>query len=164
MAGKEFLFTYDGLRKMESRLDYLKSSVRHEIADRIKQALSFGDISENSEYDEAKNEQAKVETEIAQLEYKLKNAKLIDEDEVETDAVNIGTTVKLLDIDLNEVVEYTIVGSEEADPSRHRISNESPAGLAIVGKHPGEVAEVSAPAGLIKFKIMGISKVRPAGS
>lgn len=164
MQQKEFLFTYEGLKKLENRLDYLKSTVRHDIAERIKQALTFGDISENSEYDEVKNEQAKIESEIAELEYKLKNAKLIDEDEVGTDAVGIGASVKLVDMELNETVEYSIVGSEEANPAEQRISNESPAGKALIGKRPGEIAEVAAPGGIIRFKIIEINKLKAAGS
>lgn len=159
MTNKEYLFTYEGLKKMEERLDYLKRVVRRDIADRIKQALAFGDISENSEYDEAKNEQARIETEIAQLEYKLKNAKLIDEDDIKTDVVGIGSTVKLLDLEFNEEVQYSIVGSEEANPMEQRISNESPVGRALMGKHPGDIAEVIVPEGIVKFKILEIVKI-----
>jgi len=159
MNNKEYLFTYEGLKKMEERLEYLKGSVRRDIAERIKQALAFGDISENSEYDEAKNDQARVEAEIARLEYKLKHAKLIDEDEVKTDVVSIGTTVKIFDMEFDEEVEYTIVGSEEANPAEQKISNESPVGRALMGLHVGDIAEVAAPDGVIKLKILEIKKM-----
>ena len=158
MIGKEIMLTYEGLRKLEEELEYLKRVRRREIAERIKQALSFGDISENSEYDEAKNEQAQVEGRIIQLESMLKNARVIDEDEISTETVSIGSKVSLFDMDANEEVEYFIVGSTEADPSRHRISNESPVGRALMGKRKGSVVEVNVPDGVIKFKILEIYK------
>jgi len=158
MTNKEVVLTYEGLKKLEEELENLKSVKRREIAERIKQALSFGDISENSEYDEAKNEQAQVEGRIVQLETMLKNAKLIDEDEVNTEQVSLGSKVKLLDVEYKEEVEYHIVGSTEANPSKSKISNESPVGIALMGKKKGSIIEVSVPDGLIKFKILGISK------
>src|SRR5690242_12335530 len=130
MTNKEVVLTYEGLKKLEDELEVLKGVKRREIAERIKQALSFGDISENSEYDEAKNEQAHIEGRIVQLENMLKHAKVIDEDEVSTDAVSLGSKVKLLDMEFDEEVEYYIVGSTEADPGKFKISNESPVGSA----------------------------------
>ncbi|OGO82419.1 MAG: transcription elongation factor GreA, partial [Clostridiales bacterium GWC2_40_7] len=126
--------------------------------ERIKQALSFGDISENSEYDEAKNEQAYIEGRIVQLENMLKHARVIDEDDVSTEKVTIGSKVKLLDMEYNEEVLYTIVGSTEADPSRFKISNESPVGSALMQKKKGSVVEVAVPDGVLKFKIIKIEK------
>lgn len=158
MTNKEVILTYEGLKKLEEELEYLKGVKRREVAERIKQALSFGDISENSEYDEAKNEQAHVESRIAQLETMLKYAKVIDEDEVNTDHVSLGSKVRLLDMEFDEEVVYHIVGSTEADPSKSKISNESPVGSALIGRKTGEVIEVSVPDGTIKFKILEISK------
>ncbi len=158
MTNKEVVLTYEGLKKLEEELEYLRGPKRMDIKERIKQALSFGDISENSEYDEAKNEQAYVEGRIAQLEAMLKNARVIDEDEVNTESVGIGSKVKVLDMELNEEVEYHIVGSTEADPSKSKISNESPVGRALMGQKKGSVVEVNAPAGIIKLKILEIYK------
>lgn len=158
MSAKEVVLTYEGLKKLEDELAYLKSVKRLEIAERIKQALSFGDISENSEYDEAKNEQAQMEGRIAQLENMLKNAKVIDEDEVSTEAVSLGSKVKLYDMEFDEEVVYHLVGSTEADPSKFKISNESPVGRALIGQSKGSIVEVAVPDGVIKFKILEISK------
>lgn len=158
MTNKEVVLTYEGLKKLEEELEYLKGTKRRDIAERIKQALSFGDISENSEYDEAKNEQAHMEGRIAQLETMLKNAKVIDEDEVSTESVSLGSKVQLLDMEYKEEVEYHIVGSTEADPSKFKISNESPVGSALMGKKKGNVVEVAVPDGVIKFKILKIHK------
>ena len=158
MINKEVVLTYEGLKKLEEELEYLKGVKRREVAERIKQALSFGDISENSEYDEAKNEQAQMEGRIVQLENMLKHAKVIDEDEVSTDMVSLGAKVKLFDIEFEEEVEYQIVGSTEANPSKFKISNESPVGMALMGRSVGEEVEVSAPDGTIKFKILTINK------
>lgn len=158
MTNKEVVLTYEGLKKLEEELEYLRGVKRKDIADRIRQALSFGDISENSEYDEAKNEQAHMEGRIAQIESMLKHVKIIDEDEVSTEKVSIGSKVKLLDMEFNEEVEYSIVGSTEANPSKNKISNESPLGSAILNKKKGSVVEVSAPDGIIKYKILKIYK------
>lgn len=158
MTNKEVVLTYEGLKKLEEELETLKGTKRREVAERIKQALSFGDISENSEYDEAKNEQAYIEGRIAQLETMLKNARVIDEDEVSTEKVSIGSKVTLLDMEFDEEVEYYIVGSTEANPSLFKISNESPVGSALMGKKAGAVVEVTVPDGVIKFKIIKISK------
>lgn len=158
MTSKEVVLTYEGLKKLEEELEFLKGIKRREIAERIKQALSFGDISENSEYDEAKNEQAHIEGRIVQIETMLKHAKVIDEDDVSTDVVSLGSKVKILDMEYNEENEYYIVGSTEADPSKNKISNESPVGSALIGKKKGAVVGVSVPDGTIKFKILKIYK------
>lgn len=158
MINKEVVLTYEGLKKLEQELEYLKTVKRREVADRIKQALSFGDISENSEYDEAKNEQAHVEGKILQLETMLKRAKVIDEDDVKTDVVSIGSKVSIFDMEFEEEVEYFIVGSTEADPSKYKISNESPVGRALIGKPKDAIVEVQVPDGVIKYKILDIRK------
>lgn len=158
MPNKEVVLTYEGLKKLEEELDYLKSVKRRETAEKIKQALAFGDISENAEYDEAKNEQASLEMRIAHVEVMLKNAKVIDEDEIDTTSVSIGSKVMLLDIEFNEEIEYYLVGSTEADPSQYKISNESPLGIAMLGKKVGETVEVAAPAGVVKYKVLKIHK------
>lgn len=158
MSAKEVVLTYEGLKKLEEELEYLKGQKRREVAERIKQALSFGDLSENSEYDEAKNEQAQVEVRIVQVEKILKNAKVIDEDEVTTDVVSIGSKVKMLDMEFNEEVEYLIVGSTEADPNNFKISNESPVGAGIIGRKVGEVVDIEVPVGVVQYKILDIKK------
>ncbi|HHX23822.1 MAG: transcription elongation factor GreA [Tepidanaerobacteraceae bacterium] len=158
MARKEVVLTQEGLRKMEEELGYLKSVKRREIAARIKQAIAFGDISENSEYDEAKNEQAFIEGRIALLEEKLRNVKLIDDVDISTDVVSIGSKIKLKDLDTGDELEYMIVGSAEANPIDFKISNESPVGSALLGKKRGSVVEVSVPAGTIRFEILDIMK------
>lgn len=158
MINKEVVLTFEGLKKLEQELEYLKTVKRREVAERIKQALSFGDISENSEYDEAKNEQAQVEGRIVQLEGMLKRAKVIDEDDIKTDVVSIGSKVSIYDMEYDEEVEYYIVGSTEADPSKYKISNESPVGKALIGKAKDEIVEVQVPDGVIKYKILDIRK------
>lgn len=155
---KPVILTYEGLKKLEDELDYLKSVRRAEVAERIKQARAFGDLSENSEYDEAKNEQAFVEGRIATIEAMLKNAKVIDDDDIKLDMVNIGCTVKVYDESFNEETEYTIVGSAEADPMNNKISDESPIGKALIGKKAGDVVSVEVPAGIINLKILEIHK------
>lgn len=158
MTKKEVILTYEGLDKLEKELQYLKGKKRREIADRIKQALSFGDIAENSEYDQAKNEQAYVENRIVQIEMMLKNAIIIDEDDISTERVSLGCKVKVYDMEYDEEAEYLIVGSTEADPGQYKISNESPVGKALIGKEVGDEIEVSVPAGAIKLKILNINK------
>ncbi|MDR1392325.1 MAG: transcription elongation factor GreA [Clostridiales bacterium] len=155
---KKIVLTYEGLEKVENELNYLKTIKRKEIAEKIKTATSFGDLSENSEYDEAKNEQAEVETKILKFENMLKNAKVIGEEDIETDRVNLGTKVKILDIVLNKEYEYTIVGTTETNPLKFKISNESPIGSALIGKKVGEIVEVQIPNGVVKFKILQIGK------
>ncbi|KUJ89843.1 MAG: GreA/GreB family elongation factor [Thermoanaerobacter thermocopriae] len=152
------ILTYEGLKKLEEELEYLKTVKRAEVAEKIKQARAFGDLSENSEYDEAKNEQAFIEGRIATLEAMLKNAKVIDEEDIKLDQVSIGCTVKVYDESYNEEVEYTIVGSAEADPMNNKISDESPIGKALLGKKVGDVVSVEVPAGIIKLKILEIRK------
>lgn len=158
MSAKEVVLTYEGLKKLEEELEFLRGTKRKEVAERIKQALSFGDISENSEYDEAKNEQAQVEGRIIQLESMLKHARIIDEDEVNTDVVSLGSKVRIFDVEFDEEVEYLIVGSTEANPLKSKISNESPVGAALIGHTRGETVEVQVPDGVLKFKILEISK------
>ncbi len=158
MSEKEVLLTPDGLAKLEKELEYLKTVKRREVAARIRQALEFGDISENSEYDDAKNEQAFTEGRIASLEKMLRNARVIDEDKVGTDVVTLGAKVRLKDLDSGAEFEYTIVGSAEADPAALRISNESPVGKAVMGQKVGAVVEVNAPAGVLKYEIIAISR------
>lgn len=158
MPEKEFILTQEGYDNIEKELERLKTEVRYEIAERIKVALGFGDLSENSEYDEAKNAQAANEAKIAELEEKLKYAKIIDEAEIDTEVVQVGNIVKVLDIELDEKVEYTIVGSTEVDLSANKISNESPIGRALLGKKKNNVVEVQAPVGIIKLKILSITK------
>ncbi len=158
MGEKEYLLTQEGYDNLEKELEKLKTETRYEIAERIKVALGFGDLSENSEYDEAKNAQAANEMKIAELENKLKYAKIIDESEIDTKTVQVGNVVKVLDIEFNEEVEYTIVGSTEVDLSQNKISNESPIGDALLGKKVKDVVDVQAPAGVLKFKILAIRK------
>lgn len=158
MADKEYLITAEGLQKIENELEELKTVKRKEVSQRIKEALSFGDISENAEYDEAKNEQAQLEERIAKLERILRNAKLIDENEVSSDIVSAGSKVIVKDIEYNEEIEYTIVGSAEADPYEAKISNESPVGKALLGKRRGEVVEVQVPDGVIEYEVIDINR------
>jgi len=158
MEQKEVLLTYEGLKKLEEELEYLKGEKRKEIAERIKAALAFGDISENSEYDEAKNEQAQNEARIVQLETMLKRAIIIDEDEVDTQTVNLGTRVRIRELKSKDEFEYHIVGSAEADPTDFKISNESPVGRALMGHKIGDVVEVEVPGGKLKYKIIDIRK------
>jgi len=158
MAEKDVFLTLEGLKKLEEELDKLKTVRRKEVAERIKQALAFGDISENSEYDEAKNEQAQLEERIAKLEAMLRNAKLIDDDEISTEVVTLGSKVVVKDLDYDEEMEYTIVGSAEADPFNGKISNESPVGNALLGKKKGDVVEVQVLDGSIKYEIVSITR------
>ena len=155
---KEIILTPEGLAKLETELEYLKTEKRKEVAEKIKQARAFGDLSENSEYDEAKNEQGHVEVRIVQLENMLKNAKIIDEDDIDDHVVGIGVKVKVLDIEFNEEVEYTIVGSTEAEPAVYKISDESPVGRGLLGKKVGDTAKIATPGGTVKFKILEIHK------
>lgn len=158
MTKKEVVLTQEGLKKLEEELEYLKTVKRREIAARIKQAIDFGDISENSEYDEAKNEQAFVEGRIAALEEKLRNAKVIDDLDISTETVTIGSKIKVKDLETGDVFEYTIVGSAEANPIEFKISNESPVGSALLGAQKGSVVEVTVPDGVIKYEILDIMK------
>ncbi|NLH96988.1 MAG: transcription elongation factor GreA [Clostridiaceae bacterium] len=158
MAEKEVILTYEGLKKLEDELEQLRGPKRMAVKERIKAALSHGDITENSEYDEAKNEQAYIEGKIAQIEAMLKNARVIDEDDVSTEKVSIGSKVRLRDLDTKEESEFTIVGSTEANPAESKISNESPIGNALIGRKKGETVEVAVPDGILRFKILKIGK------
>lgn len=154
---KQNILTIEGLAKLEDELNSLKNK-RTDVADRIKQALAFGDISENAEYDEAKKEQAFVEGRIMQIENILRTAKVIDDEDILTDMVSVGSKVMLKDIEFGDEVLYTIVGSAEADPINLKISNESPVGKALVGKAVGETVVIVVPDGIIKYEILQISK------
>ena len=156
MKNNETLITAEGLEELKRELEELKLVKRKEISEKIKVALAFGDISENAEYDEAKNEQANVETRIAKIELMIKNAKLIKATK-QKGIVNIGSKVKIKDLEFDEEMEYTIVGSAEADPFKGKISNVSPLGKALLGKKLGEVIEVESPVGdMIKYEILTV--------
>jgi transcription elongation factor GreA len=158
MVNKEIIVTASGYKKLEEKLEQLKTVKRHDVTEKIKNAVSYGDITENSEYEDAKNEQAFVEGRILTIENMLRNAKVIKDDEVYTDKVSVGSTVELKDIEFDETVEYTIVGSTEADPSANLISNESPLGSAILGRKKNDIVDVNAPSGVVKYKILSIKK------
>jgi len=153
---KEVLLTPEGYEKLTQELDVLRTDRRREVADRIRIAREFGEIAENAEYDDAKNEQAMLEHKIAQLEERLLNARVIDTSDVDTSVVSVGSVVRLRDVDAKETVEYHIVGSAEANPAEQKLSNESPVGRAIIGRKKGEVVEVTAPRGSLKYKILDI--------
>ena len=155
---KKNIMTYEGIKKLEEELEYLKTVKRKEITEKIKVALGYGDLSENSEYDEAKNDQAFTEGRIIQLENMLKNAVVVDESEIPKDKVSVGSIVKVMDYEFDEEVEYTIVGSAEADPMNFKISNESPVGSALLGKKVGDVVEVAVPSGVSKFEVLEIRR------
>ena len=158
MGEKEILLTQEGYNNLEKELEELKTVKRYEISERIKVALGFGDLSENSEYDEAKNAQAANENKIAELEAKLRYAKIIDESEIDTKTVQVGNTVTVLDMDFDEEVEYNIVGTTEVDLAQNKISNESPIAKALIGRKVKDVVDVEAPSGIIKMKILKITK------
>ena len=158
MDDKEVILTQEGFENLEKELEYLRTEKRAEIAERIKVALGFGDLSENSEYDEAKNAQAENEIKIASLEDKLRDAKIIDESEIDTEVVQIGNVVKIKDLEFNEILEYTIVGSTEVDLSQNKISNESPIGAGLLGARKGETVEIAIPDGTAKYKVLDIKK------
>lgn len=159
MENEEVILTQEGYEKLEQQLEYLKTTERTEIAGRIKIALGYGDLSENSEYDEAKSAQEINENKIIELENKLRHAKIIDESEIDTKTVQIGNTVKVHDVDFDEDCEYTIVGSTEVDLANNKISNESPIGAALIGAKKGSTVEASLPnGGVAKFKILSIKK------
>ena len=154
---KKVVVTASGLKALEDELEQLKTVRRKEVSEKIRVARSYGDLSENSEYDEAKNEQAIVEARIADLEVMLKNVVILDESELVTDAVSLGSTVKLYDEEFEEELEYIIVGSTEADIDLGKISDESPVGKALIGKKAGEVAEAILPSGdVARFKVISI--------
>ena len=155
---KQTLLTDEGLKSYEKELEYLKDVKRKEIAEKIKVARSFGDLSENSEYDDAKNEQAILEARIVTIEATLKNAVIIDEDAINNEHIHIGSKVKLENITLGREMEYKIVGSNESNPSQGKISDESPVGMALLGHSVGDVVEVETPAGVFGFKVLDISR------
>ena len=155
---KKYVMTYEGVKKLEEELEYLKTVKRKEVTEKIKVALGYGDLSETSEYDEAKNEQAFTEGRILQIENMLKNASVVDESEIPAGTVAVGATVKVKDYDFDEVVEYTIVGSAEADPMNFKISNESPVGKALIGRKVGDIVEATVPDGVSKFEILDIRR------
>lgn len=158
MINKEVLLTPDGFKKLEDELDFLRTIKRKEVAERIKVAIGFGDISENSEYEDAKKEQAFVEGRIATLEKMLRNARILEEEEISTEQVSVGSTVLVKDMEYDEEMEYIIVSSAEANPNENKISNESPVGKAIMGHSVGSTVEVTVPAGTVKYEIIAIRK------
>ena len=158
MAEKQVVMTYQGLKKLEEELENLKTVRRAEISEKIKIARGFGDLSENAEYDEAKKEQAEVEVRIASLEKMLSNAKVIDDDDVSTDQVTVGSKVKVKDVDFGDVEEYSVVGSTEASPNENKISDESPIGKALINAKIGDIVTVEAPNGEYQIEILEISK------
>src|SRR4051794_39035264 len=155
-ALKEVILTPEGFKKLQKEIDHLRTDKRREVAERIRVAREFGDIAENAEYDDAKNEQAMLEHKIAQLEERLLSARVITRKEISKDAVSVGSHVRLRDMQANKTFEYHIVGSAEANPAENKLSNESPVGKAIIGHKKGDVVEVSAPRGALKFKILEI--------
>ncbi len=158
MSQDEVVISEEGLQKLKDELDYLRGTKRREVAKRIKEALDFGDISENSEYDDAKNEQAFLEGKIKELEQMIKNAKVINKDDIDTTEVGVGTTVKVENLDEDKIVEYSIVGPAETDPDQNVISNESPIGKGLLGNRVGDEVEIEVPMGTIRYKVLTIEK------
>jgi len=153
---REIILTEEGYAKLKEEIEYLQTAKRREVAERIKEAREFGDISENSEYDDAKNEQAQIEHRIQTLEQKLRNARVVDTEHVSTETVSIGSWVTVKDLKSKSTMEYSIVGSAEADPRNHRLSNESPVGKALLGRKKGEKVTIPAPRGALQYQIMKI--------
>ncbi len=160
MSEQQVMLTEEGFEKLENELEYLETEKRREVAKRIKVAREFGDISENSEYDDAKNEQAFVEGRIQEIKNMLSNAHVVKDEEVTDKQVNLGTTVMLHDLDSDEKISYNLVGSAEADPLNNKISNESPIGKAILGHAIGDEVTVETPAGEVDYEIISIKKVK----
>ena len=158
MIDREIILTPEGLQRLKEEIEFLSSVKRDEVADRIRAARDFGDISENSEYEDAKNEQAMLEARIYALEERLRSAIVIDSDSISTDTVGVGTKVTLQDMQAGDVVQYSIVGSAEADPAALKLSNESPVGRAIIGHKPGDKVTVIVPRGSKRFKVLAIEK------
>ena len=158
MEAKKNILTYEGLKKYEEELQDLKVVKRREVAEKIKEAREQGDLSENAEYDAAKDEQRDIEARIEELEKILKNAEVVDEDEVDLEVINIGCRVKILDVEYNDELEYKIVGSTEANRLKGKISNESPVGKALIGKKVGEVITVETQAGAFQYKVLEIQR------
>lgn len=158
MAEKKHILTYEGLKKLEDELQDLKVNRRKEIAEKIKEAREQGDLSENAEYDAAKDEQRDIEARIEELEKLLKNAEVVVEDEVNLDKINIGCVVKVYDKEFEEEMEFQIVGSTEANSLQNKISNESPVGHALIGKKVGDIVEVETQAGVIEYEVLDIKR------
>ena len=156
---KTTILTQSGLKKMQEQLDYLITIKRNEISEQIAVARGFGDLSENAEYDEAKKEQAKVEAEITRLQNTIRTAQVVADDEITTDKVSIGTVVKVKDFEMNEEVEYAIVGANEADPFENKISVESPVGAGLIGAKKGQTVQIQVPTGILSFKVLSIQKI-----
>ena len=154
----QFVMTQEGYEKLQEELNYLRETRRAEVAEKIRVSRGFGDLSENAEYEEAKNEQAFMEGRIMELDNMLRNARIVDSSEIASDEVGLGCTVRVLDVEFDEEDEYTITGSTEADISQNRISNESPMGAALLGAHVGDIVEVEAPAGTLKMKVLSVRK------
>jgi transcription elongation factor GreA len=159
VSRKEVILTEEGLKQLQDEVNYLSNVKREEVAEQIRQAREFGDISENSEYDDAKNEQALLEHRIANLQEKLRRARVIKDSDIETDKVSVGSTVTLRDKKVGDVRIYTLVGSAEADPAKAKLSNESPVGQAIIGKRVGDVVTVNIPIGALDLEILAIGKM-----
>jgi len=155
---KPVILTNEGLRKYENELEFLKNDRRLEVAEKIKEARAFGDLSENAEYDAAKKEQAELEEKIAKIDNMLKNATVVEEDEIDTNTVSIGCKVKIHDFEFKEDVEYQIVGSSESDPFTYKISNESPIGAGLIGHKKGDTVSIETPGGMLKFKVLEIHR------
>lgn len=158
MAVKKIRMSAEGLKDLEKQLEYLKNVRRAEVAQKLKEARSFGDLSENAEYDEAKNEQAILEAEIVDVEMKINNAEVVSDSDLSTDEIGVGSYVKLKDLELDEVMELQIVGSTEADPENNKISEDAPIGIAALKKKVGDILEVEAPIGVIRMEVLVISK------
>ena len=158
MAVKKIRMSAEGLKDLEKQLEYLKNVRRAEVAQKLKEARSFGDLSENAEYDEAKNEQAILEAEIVDVEMKINNAEVVSDSDLSTDEIGVGSYVKLKDLELNEVMELQIVGSTEADPENNKISEDAPIGIAALKKKVGDILEVEAPIGVIRMEVLELSK------
>jgi transcription elongation factor GreA len=158
LVAKQIMLTEEGLKQLEQELEVLKGEKRKEIAEKIKVARSYGDLSENSEYDDAKNEQAILEARIADIEATLKNAVIIDESEINNDKVHVGSTVKIVNIATNQEMTIRIVGSNESNPREMKISDESPIGMGLLGKQVEDVAEVETPGGTVAYKVLEILK------
>ena len=159
MADKKNILTYEGLKRYEDELQNLKVVKRKEVAQKTKEAREQGDLSENAEYDAAKDEQRDIELRIEELEKLLKNAEVVVEDEIDLDKINIGCKVKVYDVDEDEEMEFKIVGSTEANSLQNKISNESPVGQALMGKKAGDVVDVETQAGVIQYKVLEIQRV-----
>ena len=158
MAVKKIRMSAEGLKDLEKQLEYLKNVRRAEVAQKLKEARSFGDLSENAEYDEAKNEQAILEAEIVDVEMKINNAEVVSDSDLSTDEIGVGSYVKLKDLELDEVMELQIVGSTEADPENNKISEDAPIGIAALKKKVGDILDVEAPIGVIRMEVLEISK------